>query len=229
MRSMILGSLFVLSIILHIGTISMAGVASVVSGLFEGVTGLGTVLGGLGEGLLETKAKLATTEADLATAKAKNTQLSGELDTAKKKTASLDVDLQGTNKKNAGLLQEVAELKGAKLVTYRGNPRLIQDAVKDTSSRISRRTATGASRNLAATVGEAWPVAGIAVIATATALELHDACVIMQDLHELDVAFNPEVAFGTEAYEVCGMRVPTKQELLDAVGLSGWEFRAPWN
>lgn len=64
-----------------------------------------------------------------------------------------------------------------------------------------------------ATFGEAWPVAGVAVVATATTLELYDACVIMRDLHELDVAFNPEAAFGVDAQAVCGTQVPSKEEI----------------
>ena len=67
------------------------------------------------------------------------------------------------------------------------------------------------------------------MIVTATAMELHDACVIMQDLHELDIAFDPTMAFPTEAQEVCGLKVPTRQELWDAAGLSSWEFKAPWD
>lgn len=227
MRSFILGTLLTLSILLNIATMTVSGVATVVSGLFQSVTGIGTVLGVAGEGLSHLQARLAATEADLKAAKAKNvdltrelnsaksrtTQLDGELAAARKKTAGLEFELKGTKKKNAELLQEVADFKGAKLVTYRGNKRLLQDAVSDTSRRISTRTATGASRNLAATFGEAWPVAGTAVIVTATTLELYDACVIMRDLHELDVAFNPEAAFGADAKEVCGLRVPTAEEI----------------
>lgn len=170
-------------------------------------------MGAAGEALSLAQAQLATTEADLETAKAKNVDLAGELNSEKVRVTQLDGDLKATKKKNAELLREVADLKGAKLVTYRGNKRLLQDAVGDTSQRISTRTATGASRNLAATFGEAWPVAGTAVIVTATTLELYDACVIMQDLHELDVAFNPEAAFGADAQEVCGLRVPTTEEI----------------
>lgn len=220
MRSIILGSLLALSIVLHIGTIALTGVATVVTGLFESVTGIGTVLGAAGEALSAAEADLKTTKAknaqltgELETSKTKNAQLDNELRSERKKVVNLDADLKGTKKKNLALLQEVADLKGSKLVTYRGNKRLLQHAVSDTSSRISTRTATGASRNLAATFGEAWPVAGTAVIVTATTLELYDACVIMRDLHELDVAFNPEADFGVDAQAVCGMKVPSKEEI----------------
>lgn len=223
MRSIILGLLLAFSIVLNIGTLTVTSVATVVSGLFESVTGMGTVLGLAGERLSSIEKRLTTAEAEIKTAKASNLKLDGELQSERRKTATLDADLKGAKKKNVALLQEVADLKGAKLVTYRGNKRLLQDAVGDTSRRISTRTATGASRNLAATFGEAWPVAGTAVIVTATTLELYDACVIMQDLHELDVAFNPDAAFGADAKEVCGLRVPTAEEIWSKIKSSPGE------
>jgi hypothetical protein len=227
MRSIILGSLLAFSIVLNIGTITVTSVATVVSGLFESVTGIGSVLGAAGEGLSLVQARLAKTEgdlktkeADLKTAKAKNVDLTGKLETAKATNTKLTADLKVTTDKNGVLLHEVADLKdevavlrAEKIVTYRRKPYLLKDAVSDTSRRISTRTATGASRNLAATFGEAWPVAGVAVVVTATTLELYDACVIMQDLHELDLAFNPEAASDAEAKEVCGMKVPTVEEI----------------
>jgi hypothetical protein len=219
MRSIIFGSLLAFSIILNIGTVTVSSVATTVSGLFESVTGMGTVLGAAGEGLSLAQARLATKEADLKTkeghlktAEAKIVDLTGELDCAKATNTQLDGDLNAARKKNAELLQEVAVFRKAQIVKYRGKKYFLQYAVSDTSSRISKRTATGASRNLAATFGEAWPVAGTAVIVTATTLELYDACVIMQDLHELDVAFNPNADFGA-AKEVCGLRVPSADEI----------------
>lgn len=220
MRSIILGFLLAFSIVLNIGTLAVTSVATVVSGLFESVTGIGSVLGAAGEGLSLVQARLAKTEgdlktkeADLKTAKAKNVDLTGKLETAKARNTKLTADLKVTTDKNVKLLQEVADLKAERIVTYRGNKHLLKYAVSDTSRRVSSRTATGASRNLAATFGEAWPVAGTAVIVTATTLELYDACVIMRDLHELDLAFNPEAASDAGEKEVCGMKVPTAEEI----------------
>lgn len=234
MRCKILGILLFLSIGFNVLTVSVSAVASAVSGLFEGVTGIASVLGVAGELLADAKSKQAKAETDLKASTTRNAQLNQELETsrtrlnqqnieletARKKITTLDADLSTTKKRNGELLTEVAELRRSNLVTYRGNRRLIQHAVSDTSSRISSRTATGASRNIAATFGEAVPVAGTAIIVAATALELNDACVIMQDLHELDVAFNPEKAVGPEVKEVCGMRVPSADELWATVKAS---------
>jgi hypothetical protein len=62
-------------------------------------------------------------------------------------------------------------------------------------------------------VAEAIPLAGVAVIVGVTAWDLNDSCETMKDLHELDVAFNPNAAFDTSATEVCGLEVPTKEEV----------------
>lgn len=231
MRSFIFGCLLALSIILNIATVSLSAVAGVVSGLFEGVTGLSSVLGNANDGISLAKGRAAAVEAELATAKASNNKLEAELDAAKKgnrqmgleldaankQSVDLDAKLKATRKRNVELLDEVAGLRKDRLVTYRGNKRLVQHAVSDASDRVARRTATGATRNLAATLGEAWPVAGIAVVVAATALELNDACVIMHDLHQLDVAFNPEKAIGAGTQQVCGMKVPTQQVLWEQV------------
>lgn len=217
MRSKLLGFLLFLSIALNIGTVSVSAVASAVSGLFETVTGLGSVLGVVGDRLTNTQRKVTSLETELATAKSGTNRLQGELEAAKRHSVDLDTKVKATSKRNVELLDEVAVLRKDRLVTYRGNKRLLQDAVSDTSGRITSRTATGATRNLTATLGESWPVYGIAVIVAATSWELTDACLTMQDLHELDVAFNPERANEAGVREVCGMSVPSKNELWEQV------------
>lgn len=212
MRNRVLGLALLISLTLNVLTVSVASVASTVSGLFEAVTGVGSVLGVVGDQL-----RSSSTERD---------RLAGDLSLERKARTKATTELSATRLRLADALKEVAELRGSTIVTYRGNKRLIQHAVADTSERISRRTAVGASRNLSATFAEALPVAGVAAIVTATALELNDACVIMQDLHELDVAFNPENDFGPDATEVCGLKVPTADELWQAVKASpgaAWE------
>lgn len=240
MRCKVFSLLLILSIGLNVLTVSVSAVAHAVSGLFTAVTGIGSVLGVAGQLISDAKVKQAKVEADLETERARNAQLdqetkvskarldqqARELDATKRKSAILDAELDATKKKEKKLLGEIAELRRGNIVTYRGNQRLIQHAVSDTVSRVSSRTAIGASRNLAATLGEAVPVAGTAVIVAATAIELKDACAIMQDLHELDVAFNPENDFGPDATEVCGMKVPTADELWQTVKASpgaAWE------
>ena len=79
-------------------------------------------------------------------------------------------------------------------------------------------------------VAEAVPYIGIGVIVAVTTLEVRDACDTMKDLHELNVAFNPETATPDGAREVCGTRVPTKEEVW-AAAKRKWDGVdwTPWN
>lgn len=192
MRATIMGVFLGLSLLLNVLVVSVTSVATAVGDLFEAVTGIASVI---------------------SVAASDKRRLTSELADLKLKNSTI-------TKKNTALLQEVADLRKERILVYRGNKRLVRYAVADTSERVSRQIAIGATRNLSATFGEAIPVAGTAVIVAATALELNDACVIMQDLHELDVAFNPEKAFGSDATEVCGMKAPTADELWEAVKAS---------
>lgn len=116
-----------------------------------------------------------------------------------------------------------AVLPQFRTVTIKGQKRLISEAVKETTGRVARRTTAGASRNVASTFGEAIPVVGIAVVVGATALELKDACDTMTDLHELELAIDPSKANAEEVSEVCGLKVPTKEEIWTKVKASPGE------
>lgn len=113
-----------------------------------------------------------------------------------------------------------AVLPEFRTVRHKTEKKLLVYAVRSTSERIAKRTAVGATRNIAATFGEAVPTIGIGVIAGVTALELKDACDTMMDLHELDVALDPSSANDPDVSEVCGMRVPTKEEIWTKVKVS---------
>jgi regulator of replication initiation timing len=112
---------------------------------------------------------------------------------------------------NRRLTRELADSR----ITYRGEKRLAREAVKDTSGRLARRITHASSRNVASVFAESLPFVGVGVIVGATAWELKDACELMKDLHELDVAFNPESA--VDGTEVCGTRVPDRAEVWQAI------------
>ncbi|MCV2880099.1 hypothetical protein OE699_14710 [Sedimentimonas flavescens] len=111
------------------------------------------------------------------------------------------------------LTDEVASLKKGPSVTYRGEKRLVKEAVGDTAERVSKRTAIAATRNAGSIVAEAIPYLGIAAIIGVTAWDLKDSCDTMIDLHELDLTFNPDKALDPEATEVCGMKLPSSEEV----------------
>lgn len=224
MRRWAMGLFLAFSLMLNVLTLTVSSVAFTLSSLFEAVTGLGTVVGMAGDALADARSKQRLAEAELEGANKEKQRLAGEISDLNANKAALskeNADLSRKNvdlsKKNTSLLDDVAELRTERVVKYRGNDRLIRDAVGDTAQRISRRTAVSASRALASMFGEAVPVVGTAVIVGSTALDLNDACQIMKDLHALEVAFNPEKALGPEATEVCGMRVPTEDEVWQAV------------
>lgn len=113
--------------------------------------------------------------------------------------------------RNASLARAAANPK----VRYRGRMVPVARAVGDTSRRASVRVMNAARRNILTMPGEALPVFGIAVVAAATAWELRDTCALMKELHELDLAFNPQAAI--DGTEVCGLKVPTTDELTAGV------------
>ena len=122
------------------------------------------------------------------------------------------------------LTDELIEIKKPPKVTYRGGKTLIKDAVSDTAERITKRTAIAASRNVTSVVAEAIPYLGIAAILGVTAWDLKDSCETMKDFHELDLVFNPDKAFPAEATEVCGLKVPTKEEVWKDVKTKAVEY-----
>jgi hypothetical protein len=136
-------------------------------------------------------------------------------------------DLRALRKEHDGVVTRLrAELEAAQaqlmdrtkqtaLVSYRGEQRFIAEAVKDTTERVSNRAAYAAGRNIAAMPMESVPFLGIGVIVGATTWELADACALMQDMHELEVALDPDTANDPAKAEACGMSVPTTAELWD--------------
>ena len=111
-------------------------------------------------------------------------------------------------------------------VYYRGEERLLADAVLDTTKRISDRTSKGAIRNVQSITGEAIPVAGITVVLGVSALELKDACDTMTDLRALELAVDPDAPEGPATVEVCGLKTPSRVQVLEAIKgapVQAWE------
>jgi len=90
----------------------------------------------------------------------------------------------------ASLSAEAASLRRANSVVYRGEKRLLTEAITDTSGRIARRTGIAASRNASSVVAEAIPYIGIAAMLGVTAYDFKDSCDTMRDLHALNVAID---------------------------------------
>lgn len=83
--------------------------------------------------------------------------------------------------------------------------------------RISRRTAVAAGRNVAVIPAESVQVYGIAAILGFTAWELTEACKTMKDLKTLNIALGNEERIDAETAEVCGLQVPSKEEVMEGI------------
>lgn len=130
---------------------------------------------------------------------------------------------------SSALRRRVARIESQNLVSYGGRMVPKNAAVSETAEKVSRRVTASTTRNISSMAAEALPWIGIGVVVTATTWEVKDACELMKDLHELDVAFNPENAI--DEREVCGMQVPTRDELWRSVKSSpgaAWDQAAEY-
>jgi hypothetical protein len=113
----------------------------------------------------------------------------------------------------AALLTVIDRNKDAHLAAMREREARARELVLRASSRIGGRVAGSVQRSVAAMVGEAVPAFGVGVIVATTALEVKDACTNLQDIYELNTAFAPDLSDGENRDHVCGITVPTVEEL----------------
>ncbi len=92
--------------------------------------------------------------------------------------------------------------------------------VANHTRRVSKRVALGAGRNVAAMFGEGIPVYGVAVIIGVTAWEIRDACDTMEDMKEINKAFDTDVNVQGDVDEVCGLDVPSVDKIWSEVSKS---------
>lgn len=159
---------------------------------------------------------------------AREARLTDDVARAERRAASEAAERRAASGRADNLARELADSRAVQsrmareladsLVTYRGTRMAARQAVKDTASRVSRRTALAATRNVGSMAGEALPAVGVGVIAAATAWELRDACQMMREMRELDAAFNPDDPISDD--EVCGTKVPSREELWSMVRAS---------
>lgn len=181
------------SLALSIAMTMVPAIFAAVSGVVESVTGLRSLHTRQADKLDRVEGRAASEAAQRRAATSRADNLARELADSRVAQSRLAREMAGSP------------------VTYRGSRMAAQDAVKDTATRVSRRTALATSRNIASMGGEALPIIGVGVIVAATAWELSDACALMGEMRELDAAFNPENPMTDD--EICGLKVPTRAEL----------------
>lgn len=126
---------------------------------------------------------------------------------------------------NAQLIDMADALRNEQVV-YRSQKMRAAEAVSNHASRVSRRITVSSFRNFGSMAAEALPFIGVAAIAGVTALEMHDACEALKDVHELNFAFNPSSIPPEDAQTVCSLEMPSREELLASVQTSpgqAWE------
>lgn len=189
-------ALFVFSLAFNAAAIFGGALFNMVSGTVESITGVTTLL-----------ARHADEVA----------LLSGEVAAQSRQVAKLEDDLAAKNVRIASLADDLDDARAARMVTYRNEKRLLTDAVEDTVERISKRTVNRSARNVTAVFAEAIPLVGIGVVVGVTGLELRDSCNTLKDLKELELSFNPAAAAMGDVQQVCGMEVPSRDEVWQVV------------
>lgn len=188
------------SLALSIAMAVVPAVFAAVSGVVETVTGIRS----LHSRQIARETRLADNLTRAAAEAAERRAVTGRAD-------NLARALADSRAAQARMARELADSP----VTCRGTRMAAREAVKDTATRVSRRTAVATTRNVASMAGEALPVIGVGVIAAATAWELRDACLMMGEMRALDAAFNPDDPVTDD--EICGLTPPTREELWQMV------------
>lgn len=235
------GTLLIFVLLLSMGfnvaVVGLASFSSAVAGIYDAVTGSTSAITSVKNRAARSEERLSLVLAEQSKLKTEVSQLSKQLKASEKQAASLSKDLaKGEGRvaalskdistkeaRIASLSEEVTQFRKVGGVTYRGEKRLLTEAITDTNGRIARRTAQAATRNASSIVAEAIPYLGIAAMLGVTAYDLKDSCDTIKDLHSLDVAIDPSKELRVEDAEVCGLRVPTKDEVWASVKSSSKE------
>jgi hypothetical protein len=208
-------ALLVVSLALPVLTTTWLAMFSVAATLAEAITSVPSLLKRQERSavarLAEKEALLAAERAAKKTAQTAATELGANLDKSMARVVIAERRAADLTAKLAIKEAALAELAGAK-VLYRGEQRAMKEVVTDAAQRVGARTTKIIKADISGMVGQAIPYVGAVAVVAITAYDLDQSCELMKDLHALDVAFNPDHAI--DAREVCGMQVPTVDEIL---------------
>lgn len=134
-----------------------------------------------------------------------------DLENTRAQLQTAEIDLRTARLEAAGLAAELNQHN--RKIVIDGIQMNEREATRHTLTKVGTRTRRAAAVNLGSLAGEAIPFYGIGIIIGATTYELRSACENMRDLHELSVAVFPENAIAEDRDAVCGMEVPTRDEI----------------
>ncbi len=193
-------------------------VASVTTAAIRAATGLASA----SSTFLATKSGL---ENELYEMRIKSNNQAKAIDQLERNNTRLTRNNQLATTRLTSLEAENRKLKDDLRVSFRGKKMSTKAAVAQVNGSLQARTKRVAATNLASVAGESIPFYGIAIIAAATSYELKSACDTMSDLYDLEVSLNPDAASDGGRDYVCGLQVPTKEEIWQSTKTSP---RAAW-
>ena len=229
-RSALLLMALLISFLLNIAAFTTGVIATTVSSAVEAVTGAKSVW----TRATTAESEVAALSDDLASA----TQATKTAKAAETKAATKVSQLEGTAAgkglalaeaqkaeaaaaaRAAAFEAETLSLRAARRVTVDGVEMPAEKAVTLVTRRMQTRAAKWAATDLAATAGQALPWIGIGVVVAATTYDLKNTCDTMTDAHALELAFQKDATDTAEVDSVCGLKVPTAEEIWTEIAAS---------
>ncbi len=208
-RTILLVIGLLISLAVNVASFTVNAVSTAISTVVEGVTGVKTLVSSINQ-----------SQADLTTAGLSAKKLEKEL---AEKTAKLEAEKVAriaAEAEKMALKTELTGLRAGKKVMIDGAEKTVEEAVALTTSRVRNRTVKLAAADLSATAGQAIPWIGVGVVVAATAYDLDMSCQTMKDMKALEQALDPTAVDDGDVSQVCGMKVPTADEVWEAVKAS---------
>jgi hypothetical protein len=219
---LLIAVILLISIGFNISTVALGLTWTVAASVVESITGI-TDVGSFASKekaaarnvirLAESEKKIVRLEDDLKSVSLKASKMEG-------KAIGSALSLERVVAEKATMEADMLALKRSKRVLFEGAEIALPEAVAKVTNRVKTRTAKIATADVGATFGQSIPWIGVAVVVAATGYDLKTSCDTMRDMHALEVAFNPDLANDPSVDEVCGLKVPTKEEVWETVKAS---------
>lgn len=142
------------------------------------------------------------------------------LETATSKQLKVSDDLRRENRqlvdRNRKLQTRMAKVQQANS-RLKGRAARLRTVTRAAVKRTVARSAVAATRAVATAPAKAFPCLGTAVVVGVTALEVRSFCKTIQDINLIQQEIAPSEALAENELEVCGMEVPTRDDVLNQI------------
>ncbi len=102
----------------------------------------------------------------------------------------------------------------------------LEEAIETTSKNVAKRAAVGTARNITSMPAQRIPLLGLGVMIGVTGWDITDACKTTTELDILNKAINPQTSLDLEVEKICGLTIPTADEVVNFAKTSpkeAWE------